>query len=140
MSERKKALIIDLDGTLCIHNGRSPFEYHKCDTDLPNRPVIEVIRAMKNAGYSIVMVSGRENKVEGKTRAWIEKYGVPSDDLFMRRAGDFRADTIVKKEIYFSLVAPKYDVLLVLDDRSKVVDTWRQDIGLPCWQVSYGDF
>jgi len=27
-----------------------------------------------------------------------------------------------------------------LDDRNQVVDMWRRELALPCFQVNYGDF
>jgi hypothetical protein len=60
--------------------------------------------------------------------------------LIMRAAGDFRKDAIIKKEIFSNYVEGKYFVELVLDDRNQVVDLWRNDLQLPCFQVFYGDF
>ncbi len=140
MSEdKKKAIICDLDGTLCIHNGRSPFDYNKCDTDKPNKSVMETIKLFKEQGYSVLLVSGREDYCREKTEGWLDKYGVQYDMLQMRKSGDMRADTIVKKEIYNSYIGPYYDVLFCLDDRDKVVALWR-GMGLACWQVNYGNF
>jgi len=42
--------------------------------------------------------------------------------------------------MYERLVPGTYDVLLVLDDRNQVVDMWRKELGLTCFQVDYGDF
>jgi hypothetical protein len=60
-------------------------------------------------------------------------------ELLMRTEGDHRSDDIVKKEIYEKRIAPQYDVVIVFDDRDKVVKMWR-DLGLLCGQVYYGDF
>ena len=60
-------------------------------------------------------------------------------DLFMRADGDYRADSIVKEEIYHDKIEPVYNVLLVLDDRDSVVKMWRS-LGLTCLQVAEGNF
>jgi hypothetical protein len=57
----------------------------------------------------------------------------------MRKTGDSRKDSVVKDELYQEYVAGKYNVFLVLDDRSSVVEFWRSK-GFPCWQVNPGDF
>jgi hypothetical protein len=57
----------------------------------------------------------------------------------MRKQGDFRRDSIVKKEIYDNDIKGKFDVEFVLDDRQQVVDMWRE-IGLKCLQVAPGNF
>jgi hypothetical protein len=57
----------------------------------------------------------------------------------MRKHNDYRSDDIVKKEMYFEYIQPKYNVVCVFDDRDKVVKMWR-DLGILCCQVYYGDF
>ena len=57
----------------------------------------------------------------------------------MRKEGDHRRDSIVKKEIYDTLIKDEFDVEFVLDDRQQVVDMWRE-IGLKCLQVAEGNF
>ena len=56
------------------------------------------------------------------------------------RTGDRRKDSIVKRQMYERAVANTFDVLFVLDDRNQVVDMWRKELGLPRFQVDYGDF
>ena len=71
------------------------------------------------------------------------KYMELDDDacysLIMRKQGDFRADDIVKKELYETYLKDKFNVLCVFDDRDKVVKMWREE-GILCNQVYYGDF
>lgn len=38
------AIICDLDGTLALLNGRSPFDASKCNQDLPNIPVVNMVK------------------------------------------------------------------------------------------------
>ena len=57
----------------------------------------------------------------------------------MRPTGDDRRDEAIKRKIYDREIAPRFDVLCVLDDRDQVVRTWRA-LGLVCLQVAPGDF
>ena len=57
----------------------------------------------------------------------------------MRNTADTRKDSIIKKEIYDAHIKDKYYIELVLDDRDQVVRLWRS-LGLPTFQVNYGDF
>ena len=57
----------------------------------------------------------------------------------MRKTGDFRKDSIVKKELFDENVRGKYNIEFVLDDRNQVVEMWRS-IGLVCLQVADGNF
>jgi len=144
-----EAVICDLDGTLALIHGRSPYDASDCDIkDLPNVPVIETIKAHYEAGRKIIFCSGREDKYRPETIRFIEKYcyivygdasAVIQYELHMRKTDDFRKDAIVKEEFYQNNIEGKYNVLLVLDDRNQVVSYWRSK-GLTCFQVAEGDF
>ena len=136
-----EAVLCDLDGTLALIHGRSPYDASDCDIkDLPNTPVVKSVQMYHDAGYKIVFCSGRENKYEPETRRFIEKH-LPNVayELHMRKTDDFRKDAIIKEEIYQNFILDKFNVLLILDDRSSVVQFWR-DKGLTCFQVATGDF
>lgn len=135
-----KAIICDLDGTLALLNGRNPFDASKCDEDLLNEPVANVLKNYKSLGYNILLVSGREEQYKEPTLRFLEKYAIPFDELLMRKSKDSRKDAIIKTEIYNECIKDQYFIEFVLDDRNQVVDTWRKDLKLPCFQVFYGDF
>lgn len=139
-TELPKAIICDLDGTLALMNGRNPFDASKCDEDLLNEPVANVLKNYKKLGYQVLLVSGREDKFKAPTLRFLENHAIAFDDLIMRKSDDNRKDSIIKTEIYNEYIKDKYFVEFVLDDRNQVVDTWRNDLKLPCFQVYYGDF
>lgn len=138
------AIICDLDGCLCIHQNRSPFEYDKCDTDLVNNTVLEIILDSFKKKREVIFLSGREDSCREKTLQWLQKnvdiiYGTLLPNLYMRKTGDQRKDCIIKKEIFDEYIKDKYYVEFILDDRNQVVDMWR-NMGLICLQVADGDF
>lgn len=136
-----EAVLCDLDGTLALIHGRSPYDASNCDIkDLPNVPVIETVMAHHRAGRYIIFCSGREDKYRPETERFIAKYckGLPYQ-LFMRKTDDFRKDAIIKEEIYQGEIEGKFNVLCVLDDRDQVVEFWRSK-GLTCFQVAPGNF
>jgi predicted kinase len=135
-----KAILCDLDGTLALMNGRNPFDASKCDEDLLNEPVANVLKNYNQLGYKILLVSGREEQYKEPTLRFLEKHGIAFDDLMMRKTKDSRKDSIIKTEIYNEFIKEQYFVEFVLDDRNQVVDMWRNDLKLPCFQVYYGDF
>lgn len=135
-----RAIICDLDGTLALMNGRNPFDASNCDKDLLNEPVANVLRNYKKLDYKILLVSGREDKYKEPTLRFLEQHAIAFDELIMRKSGDNRKDSIIKTEIYSDSIKEKYFVEFVLDDRNQVVDTWRKELKLPCFQVYYGDF
>ena len=89
--------------------------------------------------YKIIITTGRDGVCEEATRQWLTDHGVPFDDFYIRKAGDFRKDNIIKSEIYMDHIRPKYDVKFVIDDRDQVVEMWRS-LGLRVLQVAPGNF
>jgi len=137
------AFIFDIDGTKAGMSGRSPYDYTQVHTDFPHEDVLDMESMLMDAGHCIVNLSGREDSCYDATVNWLNKHGkvtVPDQaQLFMRQAGDDRADYIIKYEIFMREIAPHFNVLGVFDDRNQVVDMWRQ-IGVRCYQVANGNF
>lgn len=143
---KPKAAIFDLDGTLALHVARGPYELDKLSTDEPNPMVVEYVKMLHQAGYTIITVSGRESgtaearlKYYVMTRDWLLQNDIPFNLHIQRKQGDTRKDDVVKEEIFWKHIAPNYDVKLAVDDRNQVVEMWRR-IGLECWQVNHGNF
>lgn len=136
-----RCVIFDIDGTLALMDGRNPFDESKYITDRLNVPVYNMIQDYYNSpmGTQVFLLSGRMNTGREQTEAWLALNEVPYDKLFMRKNKDFRADEIVKKEIYEQEIKGKYFVDFICDDRDKVIEMWRS-LGLLCLQVYYGDF
>jgi predicted kinase len=134
------AILCDLDGTLAILNARSPYDAERCETDLLNKPIADIVQTYHQLDTKVIFMSGREEKARKQTVNWLECNNIMYDALYMRATGDLRKDSIVKRELYEKHVKDNYYVKFVLDDRNQVVDLWRLDLGLPCLQVNYGDF
>ncbi len=136
------AIIVDIDGTVALHGDkRSPFDYSKVSGDEPNRPVIEAVQSLA-ADNEIVFVSGREDSCRADTEEWLWRHGLSDGDcpLFMRKTGDHRPDYIVKVELFDTFLRDRYNVRLVLDDRTQVVTRAWRAMGLTCFKVADGDF
>jgi hypothetical protein len=135
------AWIVDIDGTLALRSSRDPYDWRRANTDEPNRPVVLAVQALAahpNVS-AIIAISGREEKVRDITVDWLTEWGVPYDKLFMRADGDYRADEVIKEEIYRQQLEHRFSVAAVIEDRDRVVRMWRR-IGLVCFQVAEGDF
>jgi phosphoglycolate phosphatase-like HAD superfamily hydrolase len=145
----KDVVVFDLDGTLALIEHRRHYvagkkkkwrEFFAASVhDAPNEPIIEVDRALHRTGHEIWIVSGRSDEVREVTVLWLANHEVPYHHLIMRRAGDFTADDILKHSWLIKGIIPKERVLLVFDDRDRVVAMWRRE-GLTCAQVAPGDF
>ncbi|MER5887953.1 AAA family ATPase [Streptomyces sp. NPDC001941] len=134
------AVLCDIDGTLALRGDRGPYDFGRCDEDQLNASVSGALRAFRRAdGDTIVLLSGRSEDHRALTEAWLARHEVPYDELWMRASGDGRSDDVVKAELFDAHVRDRYAVRLSLDDRDRVVALWRH-IGLPTWQVNYGNF
>lgn len=133
------AVMCDIDGTLALHTDRGPYDFDRCLSDALNLPVFEALTMYRNAGHTIVLLSGRQDEYRRHTEQWLAEFKVPFDELWMRAVGDRRRDDIVKAELFDAHVRGRFNVRVSLDDRDRVVQLWRR-MGLPTWQVNYGDF
>lgn len=153
-ASKRKAIIVDVDGTLALRTNRSPFDYEKACGDNAEFRMCRIIKSLIESDdmYEVFFLTGREDIGECRriTAEWIHnhvyrKQGhngfLPKDNwtLLMRSEGDHRSDEVVKKEIWEEKIKPWYDVVAVFDDRDRVVKMWREQ-GLLCLQPYYGDF
>jgi predicted kinase len=134
------AVLCDIDGTLADRAGlRGPYELARCEVDRLIPSTADALVAFAARGDRIVLMSGRGEEVRPHTERWLAAHNVTYDELWMRKAGDTRGDDVVKRELFDAHVRHRFTVRVVLDDRDRVVALWRR-LGLPCWQVNYGDF
>lgn len=132
--------IFDIDGTLAhMNNKRGPFDWGKVDRDDIDTHVARMVKLHADANDTIIIVSGRDDTSMGLTKEWLEFYNIPYDMILMRKAGDFRKDNIVKREIYEENIIGKYNIAAIYDDRKQVVDELRE-MGLKVFQVEPGLF
>ena len=134
-----EALIFDVDGTLALRGDRDPFDWARVGEDLPNAPVVTLARAL-GVQDTIVVMSGRKERCRQQTEMWLRAAGVEYVGLLMRADNDNRPDWIVKRELFATHVAPRWNVLGVFDDRDSVVKRCWRAMGLMCAQVAEGGF
>lgn len=132
-----KAIIVDVDGTLAIMNNRSPFDWNKVGEDLCNETIKNIVNNYN--GDKVIIMSGRDSVCRDLTIQWLKVNNIKFDEIFMREQGNMEKDSIVKRRLFEQNVRGKYYVEYVLDDRSTVVETWRE-MGLICLQVAEGNF
>lgn len=135
--ELPDAIICDLDGSLCLFGDNSPYD-RDFSHDIPNT-IIEYFLVSQPPRVKIILLSGRKDSFRDVTEEWLTNNRIRYDELHMRDSRDSRNDYIIKKELYEKYVKGKYNVVLVLDDRDRVVDLWRE-LGLVCFQVAWGGF
>lgn len=143
--KKDKWVIFDLDGTLSDASRRAYLAkqhqwdqfHHMGKFDYPNKAERAILLAMRDCGYKIAICTGRSDRWKVDTENWLRYYGIEYDRLVMRSEGDHRSDTVVKLEMINNW--PKNDIVCIFEDRTKVVQMWR-DNGYRCFQNQEGDY
>ena len=142
-------IIFDVDGTLMDISHRKKFVESKpkdwdsfreqTPNDKPITEIFQVAIALQKAGHRIIIASGRNRSQRGITLKQLMGNGLIFEQIYMRSDNDYRPDTILKRELLDKMRANGYDPKIVFDDRTSVVQMWR-DAGLKAVQVAPGDF
>ena len=141
-----KAIIVDLDNTLCNIKykkdlvEKKPKDFQKFYELIPNDTVniwCEEIINKFIEDTNIIIVTGRMNQgnILKDTMNWLEKNNIPYDSIHMRKNNDFRNDWKVKPEIVAELMK-EYEILFCLEDRRDVTAKYRE-MGLTVLQCDY---
>lgn len=135
------AIVVDLDGTLCDvthrkhileQSGKDRWERYAmaCADDLPVFGVRDLIRAYKELGYFIALVSGRSEKAYELTRGWLDTHTVPFDQLIMRQEGSYISNVELKRQAIEHLMAT-HEIRLIVDDHEGVIDMALAEFSIP---------
>ena len=136
----KNILIVDVDGTIALRNGREPFQWEFLHTDIPNTAIVQILQTLNNCGCELIYDTGRMEAHRSSTYEWILRNVAVPGELLMRSEKDFRADEIVKEELVRNSKIDLLKVLAVFDDRDRVVKMWREKFSFTCLQVADGEF
>jgi hypothetical protein len=139
-------IIVDIDGTVAHGTGRDMYDMSLVHTDVHDEIVVDLIHKYATGSFLddipdnyIIVVSARDSVSRPLTEEWFREHNIPYHEMYLRKNGDKRDDTIVKKEIYEEYIKGRFNVRFVLEDRNKVVKMWRSE-GLKVLQVEEGDF
>lgn len=131
--------VVDIDGTLAINNGRSPFDWKRVGEDSVNDSMFITNNLLKgNYGTHIVIVSGRDSVCRPETEEWLKKNGIRYNRLYMRAEGDSRKDSVVKEEFWREIVKTDY-IIGMFDDRLQVINHARA-LGFTVFDVASNTF
>ena len=141
ISKLPKAVIFDVDGTLCDVSGvryhverpagsinfkRDFDRFHAESIECPAHPdVLALLNRARAEGYAVVIVTGREEKWSFLTSTWLKDNGVAYEELLMRSAKDSRPDAVVKTEIARD-ISTRFEPCLAIDDRPDIIEVWHK--------------
>ena len=141
--------IFDIDGTLADLSHRLHFItgekkdwtgfYAAADGDKLIPEVVQIAIALRHNNHKIIYSTGRSEEIRDLTEEWLEYAGLPCGEVFMRREGDHREDSVVKAELLDAIIEMFGSVAGVFEDRQQVVDMYRAR-GPRVFQVAPGNF
>ena len=144
----RNAILADLDGTLSdpskrlhyIQGQKKDYDsfYKEVYFDEPTAVVNLLREYAKKGETSLICVTGRPDSCRQDTINWLNLHGIFPDALYMRPNGDFREDSIIKKELLHYLRV-EFNPILVIDDRPSVVAMWKAE-GLPVVHIHRDDW
>ena len=112
-----------------IENGRHSWDaFFRRATDDPLLPEGAALVADLKQAHDIVWLTGRPEWLRSVTKRWLGDHGLPTDELHMRPAGDYRPAPRYKLGV-LNRLAPR-GVAAFVDDDDLVVRT-AQDAGFP---------
>jgi predicted kinase len=125
-------ILCDLDGTLAYVEHRRHFVqqdpkdwkgfFEAMTVDPVRMEVSRMVTDYHNEGYGIIYVSARPEQYRQKTENWLAHNALGFGfTLLMRREGDTRPDTEVKKQILDTYFPDKSCIFKVIDDRPQVI-------------------
>lgn len=138
--ELRQVYIFDIDGTLADRGSRSPYDWSKVGLDTLRPDVRDLLYMVQDSGYTVILMSGRDSVCREQTKLWLEKHHIDYARLYMRPEGSQQKDSDMKREMFEEHIRGKFYCMGVFDDRDQVVNMWREELGIGCYQVNYGDF
>ena len=133
-------VVLDLDGVLidstarynhCQSMAKSRREFWQCffdcsllHMDKPNERFIQLARTFKSLGWRIIILTGRVETMRDCTMGELRQFGIPFDEVIMRKNGDFRKAGEYKRDVVRGL-GGFYVRVIAYDDDPSVVSTLR---------------
>lgn len=138
-----KTVIFDIDGTLADASHRLHWvtggarDWVSFFASMHRDTVVEPIRALLwslQGDNKIVLCSGRPEDYRETTEIWLnQNHIINTAALYMRPAGDYRPDHVIKAELLAKMREDGYEPWLAVDDRPSIVTMWREH-GITCLQ------
>jgi FMN phosphatase YigB (HAD superfamily) len=128
-------VIFDLDGVLADNSTRrnlldSPNpdweEYFQAASfDLPIDPNIDLAGSFKETA-SVVILTGRPNRISNITQDWLNRYQVNWDLLIMRPDSGYISAPDFKKQETLRLLDIGFQIVLALDDELENIQIYKE--------------
>lgn len=132
---RKKAVVFDIDGTISdaserlhyIHSKPKNFvAFHsECVNDAPIETTLKLLRFYHDNGYKVILLTRRPKFYRIQSEEWLEKNGVPYDNLIM--CEDTYTSAIDYKREEIRSLKQFYDIEAVFEDQVNIASMFREE-------------
>ena len=146
--EKQNCIIVDIDATLCFNVSGRPFFGEdikdRLNYDVPCDSIINIVQKYINdENIKVFFVTGREDITDWRenTLNWLKQHvsdKITDDMLLMRDKNNHISGDVCKKDICEKKIFPYYNVLFAIDDSNKVVNMYRNELGITCIQPIEG--
>jgi hypothetical protein len=130
-------VVFDIDGCIadCSHRLHFILREGKKDwpsfdagipLDTPIRNMIRLSQVLYNSNYTIMLLTGRNERTRVATADWLHKHGIHYDQLEMRGLNDHRPAGQIKLERLTQLGWAPESVLSVFEDEPKTIRLLRE--------------
>jgi hypothetical protein len=136
-------VLLDLDHTVSNAFWRDSMigveswdKYHEASKDdKPFKNVVNLVNSLASVGYTIIGVTGRNEKFRQLTTNWLLKHKIDVDELLMRPDGNFEKNGVMKLQLVEERFKKNYkEIQFLLDDNeTTILDFF--NLGIPTLQV-----
>jgi|GEM_PF-1504095 len=149
MAEKPELVICGLDGVLALLEHRLHHLYNEegvkhwdrflaaCGEDMPNLPLIERLNQARAAGFRIILLTGRSAEVKAQTEAWLRRWQIGHDALWMRPPGERRPAVEFKRAV-LAQHYPGASLRRVYESETHLdVARWCAEQAIPCTLIGH---
>ena len=137
---KEDCIVIDMDSTMCFNTSKRPWygpgSTEGMITDIPNKGVVDVVKAMQDADYNIIVCTGRNEAQREVTEQWLKGHYIEPTEIYMRSDYDYRKGVEIKEEL-INQILQKYNITAIFEDCEPIVQKLR-DMGLTVLQPNKG--
>lgn len=137
---KPKAVIFDLDGTLCtLSDSSNPYNHDWEEVIIPE--MLKIVEAMDYLGvytqntYTIILTGRKRKEYWEITEKWLQDNIVPYSELIMQEWNTARQNHTFKRDELIKL-KERYDIIAVFDDNEAMKEVCKE-LGILLLHVNY---
>src|ERR1041385_7021259 len=133
----EKAIICDLDNTLFDYGNRDPYDCTNCEQDkIIEHTLLILLGLHRLTNCKVLFITGRLEKYRKQTMKRLYQT-IPIAvgwNLYMRAEDDHKPNSEIKKSIYLNKIKGRFEIFFALEDNTKSVNMFRNELNIPCVQ------